>query len=64
MAKCSKDYEPASETFQKTLTEHCNPDTLKKLNEAVKAKKELEKQEYIDPKIADEELEKVVSLIL
>ncbi|GFZ06973.1 stress-inducible protein [Actinidia rufa] len=58
MAKCSKDYEPAIETFQKALTEHRNADTLKKLNEAEKAKKELEKQEYFDPKIANEEREK------
>ncbi|ESR53622.1 Hsp70-Hsp90 organizing protein 3 [Citrus sinensis] len=58
MAKCSKDYEPAIETFQKALTEHRNPDTLKKLNEAEKAKKELEQQEIFDPKIADEEREK------
>ncbi|XWS61933.1 hypothetical protein CRYUN_Cryun07bG0167300 [Craigia yunnanensis] len=58
MAKSSKDYEPAIETFQKALTEHRNPDTLKKLNEAEKAKKELEQQEYFDPKIADEEREK------
>nr|KYP67197.1 Heat shock protein STI [Cajanus cajan] len=58
MAKISKDYEPAIETFQKALTEHRNPDTLKKLNEAEKAKKELEQQEYFDPKLADEEREK------
>ncbi|KAL1547493.1 Hsp70-Hsp90 organizing protein 2 [Salvia divinorum] len=58
MAKCSKDYDPAIETFQKALTEHRNPDTLKKLNDAEKAKKELEQQEYFDPKIADEEREK------
>ncbi|KAB2001796.1 hypothetical protein ES319_D11G019700v1 [Gossypium barbadense] len=58
MAKCSKDYEPAIETFQKALTEHRNPDTLKKLNDAEKAKKDLEQQEYYDPKIADEEREK------
>ncbi|KAL1559750.1 Hsp70-Hsp90 organizing protein 2 [Salvia divinorum] len=58
MAKCSKDYEPAIETYQKALTEHRNPDTLKKLNDAEKAKKELEQQEYFDPKIADEEREK------
>ncbi|OMO52383.1 Tetratricopeptide TPR-1 [Corchorus olitorius] len=58
MAKTSKDYEPAIETFQKALTEHRNPDTLKKLNEAEKAKKDLEQQEYFDPKIADEEREK------
>ncbi|TYI53671.1 hypothetical protein E1A91_D11G020700v1 [Gossypium mustelinum] len=58
MAKCSKDYEPAIETFQKALTEHRNPDTLKKLNDAEKAKKDLEQQEYFDPKVADEEREK------
>ncbi|PPD86195.1 hypothetical protein GOBAR_DD16860 [Gossypium barbadense] len=50
--------EPAIETFQKALTEHRNPDTLKKLNDAEKAKKDLEQQEYYDPKIADEEREK------
>ncbi|GKU95487.1 hypothetical protein SLEP1_g8844 [Rubroshorea leprosula] len=58
MAKCSKDYEPAIETFQKALTEHRNPDTLKKLNDAERAKKELEQQEYFDPHVADEEREK------
>ncbi|XP_047325288.1 hsp70-Hsp90 organizing protein 3-like [Impatiens glandulifera] len=58
MAKCSTDYDPAIETFQKALTEHRNPDTLKKLNEAEKAKKELEQQEYLDPQLADEEREK------
>ncbi|KAH0464676.1 hypothetical protein IEQ34_004779 [Dendrobium chrysotoxum] len=58
MAECSKDYEPAIETFQKALTEHRNPDTLKKLNDAERAKKEAEQQEYYDPKVADEEREK------
>ncbi|KAK4769618.1 hypothetical protein SAY86_027768 [Trapa natans] len=58
VAKCSKDFDPAIETFQKALTEHRNPDTLKKLNDAEKAKKDLEQQEYFDPKIADEEREK------
>ncbi|KAM7491258.1 hypothetical protein LguiA_034179 [Lonicera macranthoides] len=58
MAKTSKEYEPAIETFQKALTEHRNPDTLKKLNEAEKAKKELEQKEYYDPKLADEERDK------
>lgn len=57
-AKTSKDYEVVIEAFQKALTEHRNPDTLKKLNEAEKAKKELEQQEYFDPKLADEEREK------
>ncbi|TVU29034.1 hypothetical protein EJB05_20576 [Eragrostis curvula] len=58
LAKCSKDYDVAIETYQKALTEHRNPDTLKKLNEVERAKKELEQQEYYDPKIADEEREK------
>lgn len=62
MAKTSKDYEPAIETFQKALTEHRNPDTLKRLNDAEKAKKELEQQEYYDPQIADEEREKGTSI--
>ncbi|CAL9207213.1 unnamed protein product, partial [Musa hybrid cultivar] len=58
LSKCSKDYDIAIETFQKALTEHRNPDTLKKLNDAERIKKELEQQEYFDPKIADEEREK------
>uniref|UniRef100_A0A453P695 Uncharacterized protein n=1 Tax=Aegilops tauschii subsp. strangulata TaxID=200361 RepID=A0A453P695_AEGTS len=58
LAKNSKDYDIAIETFQKALTEHRNPDTLKRLNEAEKAKKDLEQQEYYDPKLADEEREK------
>ncbi|KAM0915444.1 hypothetical protein ACQ4PT_010847 [Festuca glaucescens] len=58
LAKTSKDYDVAIETFQKALTEHRNPDTLKRLNDAERAKKELEQQEYYDPKIADEEREK------
>lgn len=58
MAKTSKDYEPAIETFQKALTEHRNPETLKKLNDAERAKKELEQQEYYDPELAEKEREK------
>ncbi|XP_010418273.1 PREDICTED: hsp70-Hsp90 organizing protein 2 [Camelina sativa] len=58
MAKVSKDYEPVIETYQKALTEHRNPETLKRLNEAERAKKELEQQEYYDPSIGDEEREK------
>jgi stress-induced-phosphoprotein 1 len=61
MAKCSKDYEPAIECFQKALTEHRNPDTLKKLNDAEKARKELEQQEYFDPNLADVEREKGIA---
>ena len=58
MAKHSKDYEPAIETFQKALSEHCIPGTLKKLNDAEQAKKGLEQQEYFDTKLVDEEHEK------
>ncbi|GJP46588.1 hypothetical protein CLOM_g5862 [Closterium sp. NIES-68] len=57
-AKTAADYEPAIAAFNKALTEHRNPDTLKKLNEAEKARKELEQQEYYDPAIADQEREK------
>ena len=39
MAKCSKDYEPTIEIFQKALTEHHNLDTLKELDNAIKVKK-------------------------
>ncbi|XP_074268495.1 hsp70-Hsp90 organizing protein 2-like [Silene latifolia] len=58
LAKTSKDYDLAIEAFNKALTEHRNPDTLKKRNDAEKAKKDLEQLEYFDPKIADEEREK------
>ncbi|BBN19665.1 stress-induced-phosphoprotein 1 [Marchantia polymorpha subsp. ruderalis] len=58
LAKCSKDYDIAIEAFNKALTEHRNPDTLKRLNDAERTKKELEQQEYYDPKLADEEREK------
>ncbi|KAH9555702.1 hypothetical protein CY35_08G129300 [Sphagnum magellanicum] len=58
MAKNSKDYEPAIEAFNKALTEHWNQDTLKKLNDAVRAKKDLEQQNFYDPSPADEEREK------
>ncbi|KAJ8444836.1 hypothetical protein Cgig2_008893 [Carnegiea gigantea] len=46
------------EMGKKALTKHCNPDTLKKLNDVERAKKEPEQQEYFDPKIANEEHEK------
>ena len=59
MAKCSKDYEPAIEIFQKALTEHHNPDTLKELDDAIKAKSDLELLlESFDPKSTDEEQKK------
>lgn len=58
LAKSSKDFDVAIEVFQKALTEHRNPDTLKKLNDAEKEKKELEQQEYFNPQIADEERDK------
>ena len=57
MAKLSKDYDTAIETFQKALSEHRIPCTLKKLNDAKKAKRELEQKEYFDTKLADEEHE-------
>lgn len=58
MAKSSKDYDPAIEAFNKAQTEHRNPDTLKRLNDAERAKKDLEQKEYFNPEIADEEREK------
>ena len=58
MENLSKDNEPVTDTFQKTLPVHHNPDTLKKLNDAEKAKRELQQQEYFDIKLANEEHEK------
>ena len=58
MAKVSADFEPAIEALNKALTEHRNPDTLKKLNEVEKIKKELEQKEYFDPEIANQERER------
>ena len=58
MENLSKDNEPVIDTFQKALPKHHNPDTLKKLNDAEKAKRELEQQEYFDTKLANKEHEK------
>ncbi|KAL5555445.1 hypothetical protein UlMin_037681 [Ulmus minor] len=63
LSKCSKDDELAIETFQKALTEHRKPETLKKLNDAEKAKKELEQQGYFDLQKADEEREKGLPIL-
>ncbi|KAJ4896810.1 Hsp70-Hsp90 organizing protein 1 [Raphanus sativus] len=58
MAKCSKDYEPAIEAYQRALEVHRNAETVSKLNEAERVKKECERVEYIDPEICDEQREK------
>ncbi|KMT07940.1 hypothetical protein BVRB_6g145050 [Beta vulgaris subsp. vulgaris] len=63
LKKTSKDYERAIEAFHKALTEHRNPDTLKKLNDAERANKELEQREYFSPKVADEDVKKVMSIL-
>lgn len=42
-------------TYQKSLTEDHNPYTLKRLNETVRFKKELEQKEYSDLSISDAE---------
>ncbi|KAF8111123.1 hypothetical protein N665_0076s0119 [Sinapis alba] len=55
MAKCSKDYDPAFEAYQRALAVDRNGETLKKLKEAEREKKEWERLEYIDPMIGDEE---------
>ena len=69
MINFSKDNEPVIDTFQKAFPKHHNPDTLKKLNHAgkakreleqhhaEKAKRELEQQEYSDTKLAEEHKE-------
>eukprot|EP00898_Chlorokybus_atmophyticus_P002169 jgi/Chlat1/2953/Chrsp2S04687 len=57
-ANKAEDYKPAIEAYQKALTEHRNPDTLKRLNEAEKKMKDLEGQEYLNPELAQQEREK------
>ena len=47
MAKLSKHHVPDIETFQKALSQHRNQDTLKKLIDDKKAKRELKQQEYL-----------------
>ncbi|KAK7829081.1 protein light-dependent short hypocotyls 6 [Quercus suber] len=58
LERVSKDNERVTETFQKALLEHHNPDILKKLDDAENAKRELEQQEYFATKLANEEHEK------
>lgn len=55
MAKLSKDNVPTIETYQKARSKHRNPDTLKNLNDAKEVKRELEQQEYLNTKLANEE---------
>lgn len=49
------DLEEAIRWFNKALTEHRNPDTLKKLQDVEKQKKDAEVQAYINPDLAAEE---------
>eukprot|EP00244_Chara_vulgaris_P001184 TRINITY_DN11859_c1_g1_i2.p1 TRINITY_DN11859_c1_g1~~TRINITY_DN11859_c1_g1_i2.p1 ORF type:complete len:379 (+),score=99.31 TRINITY_DN11859_c1_g1_i2:2-1138(+) len=58
LAKTAADYVPAIQVYQKALTEHRNPDTLKKLNDAERTMKEKQQEEYYDPELAEVEREK------
>lgn len=58
MSKFSKDYEPAIEAYQRAFEVHLNGETLSKLMEAERVRKELGRMVYIDSKIGDEEREK------
>ncbi|KAJ1990206.1 Hsp90 cochaperone [Dimargaris cristalligena] len=51
------DLDNAIKYYQKSLTEHRIPDTLNKLKALEKTKKELEKQAYHNPELADKERE-------
>uniref|UniRef100_A0A7S0RRP4 STI1 domain-containing protein n=1 Tax=Chlamydomonas leiostraca TaxID=1034604 RepID=A0A7S0RRP4_9CHLO len=50
--------EEAIAVFNKSLTEHRNADTLKKLNDAEKALKDKREREYIDMALSNEEKDK------
>ncbi|KAK9823595.1 hypothetical protein WJX72_004113 [[Myrmecia] bisecta] len=52
------DLEGAITTYQKALTEHRNPDTLKRLNETEKKLKEAKEAEYINMDLASQEKDK------
>jgi stress-induced-phosphoprotein 1 len=50
--------EDAISVYQKALTEHRNPDTLKRLNETEKQLKQKKEQEYINMDLSNQEKEK------
>eukprot|EP00891_Asterochloris_glomerata_P001859 jgi/Astpho2/1859/Aster-00384 len=52
------DLEDAIEVYHKALTEHRNPDTLKRLNETERKMKEKKLQDYINMDLSNEEREK------
>lgn len=52
------DLDQAVEAFKKAMTEFRNPETLKKLNEAEKMRKERDERAYLNPEIAAQEKEK------
>lgn len=52
------DLEGAINVYNRSLTEHRNADTLKRLNEAEKALKEAKENEYIDMELSGQEKEK------
>uniref|UniRef100_J3MBJ4 RING-type E3 ubiquitin transferase n=1 Tax=Oryza brachyantha TaxID=4533 RepID=J3MBJ4_ORYBR len=59
LAACAADYEPAIRALQQWLAEQYSEDTLAKLDEAEKARKEVEEQERLDQEAADHHRDKV-----
>jgi len=52
------DFEKAKHFYEKSLTEHRTPETVKKLAEVEKIIKEKARKEYLDPEIAQDEKKK------
>jgi hypothetical protein len=58
LADCAGDYTPAIRALEQSLAEHYCDETLDKLGEAERKRKEVEEQERLDQEAADHDREK------